>query len=143
MPLSFDDALTYTDPNAQESEREASARALQAGVAASEIYWNHTDPLTALKALHEGHTQPGQIEAQQPTADAVGTAVEEPAIGPDGTPVAPQVPASTGTDIPAGTTADPNVSVSGVHPDPSPQNPNEAIARLRQQLTDAGLNPEA
>lgn len=125
-PISYDDAYANTNPEAAPEARDAAAKAIMAGVAANDIYWNHVDPLTALKAKVAGHgavtTERGE-SASLPSADAEATAIE-----------------SGETDTAGDGSEDGQVPPAV---DPSPQNPNAAIAALRKQLTDAGINPEA
>lgn len=140
--LTHDEAYAATNPNDPEERREAAAQAIMAGAAANAQYWDHRSDLEALRAQAEGHgviargpdeegespTAVGSGTAATPDATIEGTATEEPptalAPGESATPANASDPAS-------------------VAPVPSPDNPNEAIARLRQQLQDAGINPEA
>lgn len=127
-PISYDEAYSNTNPDATPEARDAAAKAIQAGVAANDVYWGHVDPLTALRAQNiDGHGKVVTAHAETaglPAADAEATAVDQSADPMAGLPH-----------------GDPAASPPPV--DPSPQNPNAAIAALRKQLTDAGINPEA
>lgn len=133
MPISKDEALQYVDPSLSgdspgpgvPSPRDQAAQRLQEGVLANEIYWSHRSDLDALRAKAEGHGQLSnpdlirghdeQVAAPESKTDTIeGTATEEPAT-----------------------------EITAPAPVPSPDNPNDAIAKLRQQLRDRGVEPEA
>ena len=81
-PISYADAYEQTNPNETDEQRDANAKAIVAGVAANDVYWNHADPLDALKAAHDGHgvVTRGSDDAD-PNAGAIeGTAVDEGAL---------------------------------------------------------------
>lgn len=102
-----------------QKRREEAAQNLLAGAAANAAYWNSRTELEALRAQSEGHGQivppPDHPDNTAPVADVEGTAVDE---------VPPAEPAK---QVPSGT----------------PDNPAEAVAKLRAQVEAAGLTPDA
>lgn len=117
MPITYDEALQHTNPSDTEEQRDVSAKAIVAGVAANDIYWSHTDPLTALRARHEGHGEVVSDYADvRPPVDIESTAVDE---------------------------GEQRRQLAESPHESSPTNPGAAIATLRKQLQDAGINPEA
>lgn len=132
MPITYDEAYANTNPALPPETRDKSALAIMAGIAANDIYWQHTDTITALKARAQGagqvitdHTKPDETD----NTDAIeGTEVTD----------VPALPAEHhASTVPTPSTA------------PSPQanlasnNPQQAIAVLRKQLEDAGVTPDA
>lgn len=126
-PITVEEAARFVDPNlsdeppapGQDSPKLASAKRIAEGVAANDIYWGHRSELEALRARFEGHgvLQRGGDEPDAPPA-VEGTATDAP-LGAGAT-------TSTGTALV-----------------PSPDNANETIAKLRQQIRDAGGEPGA
>lgn len=144
MPLTFDEAISHTSPNAEDyglptdasAEQVNQARATAAqklidGTTANDVYWNSRGQLEQLLARVQGHGQVSSVYADEstsptaavsPTADAEATAAEEPqttapAVGPgESTPSTPV---------------------------PLPDNPADAIARLRRQVEESGGTPVA
>ena len=137
-PITFDEAYAATDPSLSEDQRKASAEAIQNGVAANEVYWNHRDRLEALEAQATGHSIVSRGSDETPTEVGSGTASGEVI---DAT--AEEEPA-TALGTGASATADGGASpASGTPPVPSPDNPNDAIAKLRAQVQSLGGSPEA
>lgn len=147
-PLTYDEALQATNPADSDEKREKSALALVAGAAANEAYWNSRTELEALKAKAEGHgviVRGADEEGGSPTI--VGTGTDTAAGTIEGT-AEEEPPTGIGTGsaaegtAPADTTPAETPGSSQTLP-PTPDNPTEAVAKLRQQLQDAGLTPEA
>ena len=123
--LTYDEAYAATNPDHSDEQRQQSALALIAGTAANEAYWNSRGELEALKAQAEGHgivVAPGDT----PPTDSVSQTESGGAI--------------EGTSVDEST--EPAQSDTGKSL-PSPDNPVEAVAKLRAQLQSAGLEPEA
>lgn len=133
MPLKYDDAYNATDPSLTDEQRADSARAIQNGVAANEVYWNSRSELEALKAQATGHGVVQRGEDETPTG--VGGGTDAPAV--EGT--ATEEPT---TELGTGASVTPPAAASA-EPAPSPDNPNEAIAKLRAQIVASGGTPEA
>lgn len=140
-PITYDQAYEATNPSQTEAQREQAALALIAGTAANEAYWDSRGELEALKAKAAGH---GQV-VPPPDAAAVET-------GPPTTGVSPTENGgfidSTSVDATTEQHALPAESPDKPPPAdaqslPSPDNPTEAVAKLRKQLSDAGIQPEA
>lgn len=134
MGITVEQALEHVDPNiTDENARKQSAQRIVDGVAANEVYWNHRSDLDALRAQADGHgvVQRGSDNPEGEPPASVSTTASGPVIE------------STATEEPAtALSAGENATGSGGVV-PSPDNPNDAIAKLRQQLTDAGITPGA
>lgn len=114
MGLTYQQAYDQTDPDAEDAARARSAQVLMQGAHANAVYWNSRSELEALRAEHDGH-------------GLVRRAVEEP-TRPDA--------------IDATATEDTLSMVPPPDTGPEPTT-DHAVARLRAQLVDAGLEPEA
>lgn len=139
MGISYDDAYKATNPADSDDARKAAANAIVLGQAANDVYWDHRPELEALKAQAEGHgvvVRGPDEEGETPTQVASGTG-SGPAIDSTATEEPP-------TALETGVSVTPSAGTApGGEPVPSPDNPNESISRLRQQLRDAGISPEA
>lgn len=130
MPITFDKAKEQTNPALDDTdeskdgngltERDRSALAIVQGVAANDAYWNSRSRIEQLEAQAAGH---GVVQLPQ----------EDPPPAAVAAPDAPPAVDSTAVDEPS-PAVDP--------PKPTPDNPTEAVAVLRKQLEDAGINPE-
>lgn len=140
MGYTYDEAYALTNPADDDATRQKAAVAIQAGTAANEVYWNHTDDLTALKAAAAGHGQviPAESEAD-PSAVSGGAA--SPAIG-DGKTATEEETVTDAEVVPEGEPASAEPEPSGPVVDAN-ANPTAAVAALRKQLQDAGLTPSA
>lgn len=133
-PIRYEDAFNATNPSQTDEQRDQSARSIMAGVAANDAYWNSRSDLEALKARAEGHgiVVRGPDEGEEsPTVSGTetgtveGTATDEPATA-----------LGSGESAPGGGGFAPTVP-------PSPDNPTEAVAKLRAQVAELGGTPEA
>lgn len=136
MGYTYDEAYALTNPADDDATRDKAAIAIQAGTAANEVYWNHTDSLTALKAQAAGHGQVIPAESESDPS-AVSGGADSPAIG-DGKPTEEETvtDAEVVSEDPA--PAEPSGPVVDAN-----ANPTAAVAALRKQLQDAGLTPSA
>lgn len=123
-------AYAATNPDDSPEKRDASAQAILAGQAANAVYWASRGELEQLKAYAAGHGVVTRGDAEEPST-AVGGGTEAPAIEATATDV---------TDEPASPAA---ASSTPAAPSPTPDNPVEAVAKLRAQLANAGITPEA
>lgn len=129
-PITLEEALQHvasTDAAGQpvpDDVRQRQAEGIVAGVAANDIYWSHSDLLTQLRAIAAGH---GQVHSEE-----AGNLVNQ-----SGLPAAGQTTTQT-QQPPAGQLAP--ASSGGT---PEVVNATESVAKLRQQLADAGITPEA
>lgn len=122
-PVNYQEAFNATNPADTEEARDASARAIIAGTAANEAYWNSRGELEALKAAAQGH---GDIPPHPDSeASGLGSGTDPAAGSIEGTvteePTTALAPGQSGT-------ADANVS--------------DTEAKLRAQLQSHGLTPE-
>lgn len=153
MPITYEEAFAATNPDKAaypgltadssdddlQKRRDQAARNLMAGVAANDAYWNSRSELEALKAKAAGHgtvvngDHPDGIDTAavsgSDSATIEGTATEEDTA---------RIEAATGR-----TEETPEPGVTDATVVPSPDNPNEAIAKLREQLRNAGQEPVA
>lgn len=122
MPISYDDAYAQTNPDAPEEQRDQAAKSIVAGTAASEAYWASRGTLEALQARADGHGVVVRNTGEEgSTAPAIeGTAVEEDNALASGNTVPPEP-----------------------HLAPAPDNSVEAVAKLREQLRQNNITPEA
>lgn len=123
MPITYDEAYAKTNPELNDNQRADAARAIMAGTAANDAYWQHTDELTRLKAHAAGHGAVPGPGSDTPTNSGVieSTASED-------TPV-----------ISSGNTDDSTIS----KPESIDASAIDTIATLRKQLTDSGVTPAA
>lgn len=126
----YDTAYTATNPADSDEARHTAAVAILQGQAANAIYWSHRGRLEQLEAAASGHGE--VVRADRDPAQPVETTDATAISGGDG-----------GTTDPPGTEAEPVHDAEVVpEPNPSPDNPNAAIAALRAQLVNAGITPE-
>lgn len=136
--ITYEEAYAATDPSAPEEQRKNSANAILLGMRANQVYWDSRPELEALRAQAEGHGLVVRGDEESPTEVGTstdpnvieGTATEEPVTGietgatatepGEGTP-----PAATPTETPQGTSE------------------ADRAERLRAQLRNAGIEPEA
>jgi hypothetical protein len=122
-PITTQQAWDATDPSQSPEQREAAAKGVLQSVAANDAYWASRSELERLKALALGEQvvahadiNPGNPTAGEvPTADADGTVVE-------------------GSE---------QNSIGAASDGESTDTDNMAADKLRKQLTDAGMTPEA
>lgn len=129
-PITYNDAYEQTNPDATDEQRKQAALAIVAGTAANDAYWNSRSELEALRAQAEGHgvveresVQSGTVESDPPTG-SVDPTESGGVIEGTSTDASTETPASSG-------------ALS------APDNPTEAVAKLRAQLQREGINPEA
>jgi hypothetical protein len=116
------------DPNRDErlaKARETAALNLLAGTVANETYFNSRTELEALAAKAQGHGGIGVPPDQVTDATVV-----------EGSEPAGELPANTETGTEVVPTGSGEVA-------PTPENPVEAVAKLRAQLEANNLKPEA
>lgn len=123
-PITDQQAWDATDPSQSPEQRETAAKSVLASVAANDAYWESRPELERLKALAAG----GQVVAHADLNPDGPTVGEVRTADADGT----VVPGSERTSIGA--------AAGGANTD---TDSDVAADKLRKQLTDAGLKPEA
>ena len=143
-PITFKEAYDQTNPSNTEEQRNQAAINIMAGVAANDSYWNSRSELEALKAQAAGHGAVA-IDLSGEAGPTVGAGTGATPIEGSATEEAAPSDASTDTtEAPATAAASaPPASIAPPSTPPSPDNPTEAVAKLRAQLTAAGINPDA
>lgn len=136
-PITHDEAFNATSsdpasypglgPNPSEealnARRESAAQAIMQGIAANDQYWDSRSNLEALQARADGHGVVTPPESSPAAADAEATAVDTPE--PAGHLQAGEATEPTDAEV--------------------VENPadGDALTKLRAQLRNAGINPEA
>lgn len=130
MPITAEQAWNATDPSMSDEDRQAAAERMIAGVNANDAYLASRGEIERLTALSKGeqivtHAELNQDQGEVPTGSDTqtveGTAEELPQL--------PEAATTGGESAASGS--------------PDPDNHSAAVAALRQQLTDAGITPNA
>lgn len=120
-PITYNDAYAATNPDNSEDQRKESALAIVAGTAANDAYWNSRSELEALRAQAEGHGEVVRDASSNPPTVAAG-------------------PTDAGGTIEGTAVEEPPTAIGG---QPAEPNDSDTVAKLRKQLQDAGINPDA
>lgn len=126
MPITYDEAYAKTNPELNENQRKDAARAIMAGVAANDAYWQHTDELTRLKAHANGHGEVPEVTPTSPLDAIESTASEDTHVTGD---MSDTAAISAPTTSPAESTPT--------------DSDGDTIAKLRKQIADSGAIPAA
>lgn len=137
-PITAEQAWEATDPSKTDEEREASAAAMMAGVAANDAYLASRSELEQIVALSKGqqvasHEQINSSEAQDAVAAGGGAGEIPTSVTATQTVPGTVVPGSESTE-PEATPADTGNDQSGG---------NNELETLRKQLLDLGVTPSA
>lgn len=141
MPITAQQAWDATDPNLTDTEREQGAQAIIAGVAANDAYWASRPELERLKELAKGEQVPPPHGSQEPVPTVSGTSTDHVI---DGTSEDETDTKQVGSGEPTeAVVAAAEAPATPVAPPPAANPPEDVSERLRDQLRNAGMTPEA